>query len=261
MSRFLKLEKLDPYRLLGSVLRRSRSGMQTAFDAAFESHARCTELLEEYRWSRMSTNAIFNQFGYEREGARTRRPSIDEATLERTYAEAQSEDLQADYQASIVVLFADDALQRFAKGVVGNAPGLDPGYGKECGTHRGSVKLTTLLRAGSNAIRHVSEWDDYPWMVEGGAVYPTLEAAKPGRERQAMESIVVFQKALGHGVTERIRDVQSMNIVIHVDGHLGTPNDGPQYARFEAAVIDAAREIAAHIGGDAPLRLSEELQL
>jgi hypothetical protein len=149
VSRFVKLEQLDPYRLFGSVVKRSRRGMKAAYDAAFTAYGRCNRLLDEHHWSRIdSDDAFFVQLGstHREWGLRPRRTRPSAEKLERIYAEAQAEDLQADYQASIVLLFADDALQRSARGVLGKAPGLEPGYGPEYGTHMGVVKFTTLLR-------------------------------------------------------------------------------------------------------------------
>jgi hypothetical protein len=233
--------------------------MKAAYDAAFAAHKRCTDLLTEHHWSQIDSDDVFEQFGLTSSGSglRRRRPTATEEDLERIYSEAQAEDLQADYQASIVLLFADDALQRFAKGVLGNAPGLTPGYGSEYGTHRGTAKFTTLLRAGTNAIRHVSEWDDYDWPRVFGAVYPTLDNCTNERERQDMSNIVVFQNVFGFGFTERIRDVQSMNILARVDGRLGT--ERTKYEHFEEAMVEAAREIAVKKGGTAPQQLKEEI--
>jgi hypothetical protein len=57
-----------------------------------------------------------------------------------------------------------------------------------------------------------------------------------------MGSITVLQRAFGIGIHERIRDVVSIRVIIAVDGRLGTePTD---YARFEAAIVVAAEEIA-----------------
>jgi hypothetical protein len=117
MSRFLKLDRLDPYRLFGSVLRRSRLGMKAAFDEAFAAHARCSELLKRHQWlSFDESRDVFAAFRHSRNG---RKPTATPGDLEQMYPDAQAEDLQADYQASIVVLFADDALQHFAKGLFG----------------------------------------------------------------------------------------------------------------------------------------------
>lgn len=158
------------------------------------------------------------------------------------------------------MLFADDTLQRFAKGVIGTAPGLGSGYGPEFGTHHGKVRLPAFLRAGTNAIRHVSEWEDHPWEIEHpGKIYPTLAECKNDRERKMMENIVVFQNVLGYGFHESIRDVQSMRILIQIDGKLGT--EPPDYNRFEHMLIETALAIAKERGTDAPARLDAELAL
>jgi hypothetical protein len=209
--------------------------MKGAYDGAFAAHHRCTELLREHQWA--SYDETLDPFsGAAQFTGATPRQRPSRAQLDRMYVDAQAEDLQADYQASIVILFADDTLQRFAKGVLGKAPGLEPGYGP---AYREGVRLTTLLRAGTNGIRHVSEWDDSDLPFP----YPDLSALpKKSRWRQPIDSITVIQRALGIGIYERVRDVVSMRVIIAVDGKLGTePTD---YARFEAAMVAAAEEIA-----------------
>lgn len=245
MSRFLKLERLDPYRLFGAVVRRSRLGMKAAFDEAFAAHTRCTDLLKEHQW--LSFDERKDVFGALHSSRNLSQPALTRADLDQMYLDAQAEDLQADYQASIVILFADDALQHLAKGLLGKAPGLHPGYG---GAYNG-VPLTTLLRAGTNALRHVSEWDDgtlpfpYPDLLELRTKAAEKTATKEEREwLQQMESIAIIQQAFGIGKHERVRDVVSMRIIIAVDGHLGSP-DGPNYARFEDALMRAAFDVAA----------------
>lgn len=244
MSRFLKLERPDPYRLFGAMVRRSRLGMKAAFDEAFAAYTRCEDLLNEHQW--LSFDDRKDVFGalHSRNASRS---AVTRADLDQMYLDAQAEDLQADYQASIVILFADDTLQRLAKGLLGKAPGLHPGYG---GAYNG-VPLTTLLRAGTNALRHVSEWDDgtlpfpYPGVLELRAKAAEKTATKEQREwLQQMESIEIIQRAFGIGKHERLMDVVSMRIIIAVDGHLGS-TDGPDYARFENALIGAALHIAA----------------
>ena len=256
VTRFIKLERQDPYRLFASSLDAARLGMSNAYYAAFESYVRCSDLLKEHEWSQIDTDDLFEQLGlYD---SRLRRPTASQEELQRMYADAQAEDLQADYLAGILLLFADDTLQRFAKGVLGVAPGLGPGYGAEFGTHRGKVRLTALLRAGTNAIRHISEWDDYRWEIEHpGKVYPTLPECKNDYERQIMKNIVVFQNVLGWGLNERIRDVQSMRILIQIDGRLGS--DPPDYDRFEQALSATAHEIARAKDENAVARLEAEL--
>jgi hypothetical protein len=259
MPRFLKLETLDPYELFASTMSTSRFAMRNAYAAAFEAHSRCSELLREHHWSQIETDDIFEQMGLYDSGL-PKRPVPPRAELDRMYAQAYAEDLQADYLAGVLLLFADDALQRFAKGVLGTAPGLGDGFGLQYGDHRGKVRLTALLRAGTNAIRHVSEWDDYPWNVlHPGKVYPMLEECATERERKILENIVIFQKALGYGIHERIRDVQSMRILIQIDGHLGA--EAPDYGRFEEAVLAAALEIASVNRAAGSVRLEDSLAL
>ncbi len=238
MSRFVKLERLDPYTLFGSVLRRSRLAMKAAYDEAFAAHHRCTELFREHQWASFDdARGPFSVASQIAGALPQQRRSKEE--LDQMFVDAQAEDLQADYQASIVVLFADDTFQRFAGGVLGKGPGLNPGYGP---TYGGGVQLTTLLRAGTNTIRHVSEWDDssLPFPYPDPSTLP-----KKSPWRQPMESITVIQRAFGIGIHERIRDVVSMRVIVAVDGKLGTePTD---YTRFEAAIVQAAREIAAEV--------------
>jgi hypothetical protein len=56
-----------------------------------------------------------------------------------------------------------------------------------------------------------------------------------------MENIVVFQSVLGSGFHESTRDVQSMRILIQINGKLGT--EPPDYSRFENALIETALAI------------------
>ncbi len=96
MSRFVKLERLDPYTLFGSVLRRSRLAMKAAYDEAFSAHHRCTELLREHQWA--SFDEMHNPFErplrITNEIPERQRSRED---LDRMYSDAQAEDLQADY--------------------------------------------------------------------------------------------------------------------------------------------------------------------
>lgn len=257
MPRFLKLETLDPYELFASTMSTSRFAMRNAYSAAFEAHLRCSDLLRQHTWSQVDTDDVFEQIGLYDSGL-PRRQVPSRTELDRMYAQAYAEDLQADYLAGVLLLFADDALQRFAKGVLGVAPGLGDGFGPQYGDHRGKVRLTALLRAGTNAIRHVSEWDDYPWNeLHPRKVYPTLEECATDRERRILENIVVFQRVLGYGIHERIRDVQSMRILIQIDGRFGT--EEPNYDRFEEAVLATAREIASANGPAASVCLENAL--
>lgn len=262
MTRFVNPYRQDSYRVLASTLSVSRLAMKAAYDAAYVAYVRCTDLLHEHMWSQVDTENVFEQLGLtlDESALTPRRPTKTHVELQEMYAESYAQDLQADYQAGMVLLFADDGLQRFAKGLLESAPGLGPsGYGRESGTHRGKVKLTAFLRAGTNAIRHVSEWDDYPWSERHpGVVYPDLADCRTDREREMISNIEIFQKVLGLGISERIREPLSMRVLIQVDGKL-FPDSPMAYARFEKEVIAAAREIADVKGGEAPTRLEEQL--
>jgi hypothetical protein len=138
-----------------------------------------------------------------------------------------------------LILFADDALWRYARVLLGKAPSIDPENLREYGAAYGGVKLTTLLRAGTNAIRHVSEWDERFQKLP----YPDLSKLdKTSKDYQPMLSIDIIQRAFGVGRHELIRDVVSWRIVVAVDGLYNSAK--PDYLRFETAIVSAAREIA-----------------
>lgn len=152
------------------------------------------------------------------------------------YANAIAEDSHCDMQATIIVLFADDLLQRFGHRVLGKKVGLH-GFGP---LYRG-VHLTSLLRATTNCVRHVSEWEDLAFP------YPEPAEAKSNDERVAIGNIKVLQTAYGIGKHERIRDFVSWHTVVTVDGLYGT--HPPAYQRFEDALVEGARDIAREGGG------------
>jgi hypothetical protein len=178
------------------------------------------------------------------------------------WSNAAAEDFQADHQAAPVILTADDALQRFAKGVYGTAPGLDPGFGPKFGSTNTPVHLTTLLRAGTNTLRHVSEWDGNlklrgPHPDRPGDPYPDPTKLKEGSTAWlALQNIAVLRRAFGIGKSEPIRDVVSFRVLAAVDRQIPQPS----YERFETAVMDAARDIARQHGPPGALaRLEAEL--
>jgi hypothetical protein len=82
------------------------------------------------------------------------------------WIDAIAEDFQADQQAAPVILTADDALPRFGKQVLKMAPVLKRGFGPRFGATNTPVHLTMLLRAGTNTLRHVSEWDNNPKLCD-----------------------------------------------------------------------------------------------
>lgn len=256
MSIFLNLERFNPHRLFATVLSRSRLSMTTAYQASFAAHSRCVDLLERHRYGTASLEGHLD-FPVYPDGSTTMAPTMNREDLDGLWVEAVAEDIQADQQAGPVILTADDALQRFAKGVLKKAPGLNPGYGPTYGPSYGPpVHLTTLLRAGTNTLRHVSEWDENPNLR---LPYPDPAVLKPGSaEWQAMQTINVIQRAFGIGKNELIRNPVSSRVLVAVDGQLGTAD--PSYERFEDAVIAAARDIAANASLRAVKDLDEDLK-
>lgn len=251
MSLFVNFDDLDPYTLFAAAVRRTRLAMCNAFDAAFKAYNDACSLLERHAYENIhDEHGVYELMGLEHV---RKTPRMNPEALKQLHAQAVAEDRQADYQAAPVLLFADDALQRFAKGLLGRAPSVSaPGYGPEYRTNAGKVKLTRILRAGTNTIRHVSEWDDAGMPFP----YPAL-GSLPAKSkwRQPMESIEIIQQVFGIGMHERIRDPVSMRILIRVDGVLGTGK--PAYERFETAVLEAAFEIAA-VKGEAATKLLRE---
>ena len=118
MSRFLNLHRPDPYRLFEAVLRRSRLGIRAAYDAAFAADLRCKELMQEERFLGARGQPFgFPLFGGDVDAGRFITPEVVERRA-ALWAEAQAEDLQTDFQASVVVLWADDTLRRFERSVL-----------------------------------------------------------------------------------------------------------------------------------------------
>lgn len=85
MTRFLKLDRQDPYRLFVSAIEVSRLAISNAYYAAFDAYQRCTELLREHEWSQIDTDDIFEQLGLYDSGA-ARRPTASQEELQRMYA-------------------------------------------------------------------------------------------------------------------------------------------------------------------------------
>jgi hypothetical protein len=259
MSLFVNFEDLDPYVLFGAVLRRSRLSMQAAYEASFAAYLRCIRLLEDYRFG---SAPRFGPLGFpvfaQTEGDL---PQISPAELDAMWSDAIAEDFQADHQAAPVILTADDALQRFAKGVRGKGPGLNPGFGQKFGSTSTPVHLTTLLRAGTNTLRHVSEWVDNPELRgphgdQPGEPYPDPAHLQRGSTAWlAMENISVLRRAFGIGKSDPINQVVSFRVLAAVDREI--PN--PSYDRFAAAVLEAARDIARQGPSDALPRLEAAL--
>ena len=251
MPRFILMDRLNPHQLFAATMRRSRYSMQIAYGEAFRASNQCNALVKEALHAQLDPQDSF-PFGSQ--------PAVPESALpeagyvDRLYSEAQAEDFQADQQSSLLILFADDALWRYARVLLGRPPSIDPADLREYGPEFGGVKLTSLLRAGTNAIRHVSEWDDRFKILP----YPELsELSKKSTDYQSMQSIDILQRAFGIGRHELIRDVVSWRIVVAVDGLYGTAS--PDYNRFESAIVSAAREIAEAGPSNASALLESEL--
>lgn len=272
MSRFLNLGDTEPYRLFGAVLRRSRLGMQEAHRAAFAADARCTELQQEERFvgARQSYGFPFSAFvgdiSAEVDPASSAKNSERRDDL---LAEAQAEDLFADQQSPVLILWADDTLRRFCRGVLKKHPTFTNGYGPLYGSpapQGDPVHLTSLLRAATNTLRHVSEWDDNPELVFpydkkplSGTTDEKTDEQKLNEKKaqEARRSIKILVRAFGIGKHEPIRDVVSWRTLVAIDGNLGTAP--PDYQRFEDAILIAAREIADEAGQESRSLLETEL--
>ncbi len=242
MSRFVRLELHDPYVTFATTLRRLRPAIERAYYAAFAASDASNEAMKLYRWETFSDPLVPEILGSM--FPKVERSGIDPEVL---YAGAIAEDLHCDMQATIVVLFADDLLQRFSRKVLEKKIGLE-GYGP---LYRG-VHLTSLLRATTNCVRHVSEWEDCPFP------YRDLKDAESNDERIAIRNIAILQEAYGLGKYERIRDFVSWHTVVTIDGLYGT--HPPDYRRFEDALIEGARDIARRAGGTASADLEKLLQ-
>ncbi len=243
MSRFVRMEIHDPYVTFATTLRRLRPAIERAYYAAFAASDASNGALKEYRWASFDDSYASELMG--KMLPRIERDSVDREIL---YANAIAEDLHCDMQATVVVLFADDLFQRFAQKVLGKKIGLD-GYGP---LYRG-VHLSSLLRATTNCVRHVSEWEDLPFP------YHELKDAESIDERKAIQNIEVLQKAYGIGKHERIRDFVSWNTVVTIDGLYGT--NPPDYQRLEDAIVEGARDLAKAAGPQEEERLARVLTL
>lgn len=243
MSRFLNLNRYDEYERVAVTLRRMREPMRRAYIAAVEASNLCNDMLDESMRRAMAHNRdALNVFRNPTRSA----DADDMRSAHEIHLAAEDEDSTADWQASVVVLFADDVLRRFKRRVLPESRQRE-GFGK---TYNGGVRLTELLWAGANAIRHVSEWDDDEKLI---FPYDPAKIKEGSKQERAWGNITVFQRAFGKGIHERIREVQSWAIVCTMDGLYGTHE--PDYARIEEVIVQAARNIAEAAGEDARQRL------
>jgi hypothetical protein len=249
MPRFLNLNQLEDYDQLAHALRRARSPMERAYLASVEASNLCNDMLDEsmYRSAMAQEYDALDMF---MERPRSADPAKDMQKARELHVAADGEDMQADWQASVVVLFADDVLRRYKRRVLPKKRQRES-FGP---TYNDGVRLTELLWAGGNAIRHASEWDDDEDLV---FPYDPAKIEKGSNQERAWGNIRVFQRAFGRGIHERIREQQSWAVLCTMDGLYGTHE--PDYARIEEAIVKAAREIAEAAGRDALERLQAAL--
>ena len=250
MSRFLNMSQYNEFERLAVSLRRMREPMRRAYMSAVDASDLCNDMLDEsmYRSARAHEGDVLSMF---MNVPRSDDPAEDMRSAHEIHLAAEDEDGTADWQASVVVLFADDVLRRFKRSVL-PAERQRECFGK---TFNGGVRLTELLWAGANAIRHVSEWDDDENLV---FPYDPAKIEEGSNQERAWKNIVVFQRAFGKGIHERMREMQSWAIVCQMDGLYGTHE--PDYARIEEAIVQAARDIAEAAGEDAVRSLNAALK-
>jgi hypothetical protein len=194
VGRFLNFGQYDPSEQFAVTLKRSRPAIERAYLAAVEASDRCNALLDESMHRRLNTDGALADLGLV---PATQDIAAEVQLADQLHLEAEVEDMQTDWQASVVVLFADDVLRRFTRRVLETRTALEPGYGP---TYLGG-SVTTLLQAGANAIRHVSEWDDDNTLA---FPYDPSKIAKGSDAERAWRNIHVFQRAFGVGKHERI---------------------------------------------------------
>jgi hypothetical protein len=99
MSLFMKLDLSDPYDTFAVVMRRSRMAMERTFEAAFNAHKRCRELLHDHLWQSVNVSDPlgFALFGTP-QGWNPEPNSREE--LDRMWLDAIAEDFQCDHLAA-----------------------------------------------------------------------------------------------------------------------------------------------------------------
>ena len=234
MSRFVRLMKLSPIEQFISDLVIGRPSYEEAYRTAWAATKQANRLMTQADMAQFVKPDHTDPFGVSWLHPHT--PSIDIETLHR---QAQEQDRRADLQAMLVIHCADQSLRRLALALDIEPERIARGFGR----HFNDVPLTSLLQHTMNAARHVGQWDDDPNLV-----VPYDRATTPKQAKRALGSIEVLQKALGVGLYERICEAPCWTVLKifdgkFLDGKLGESQ--PDYGRFEAAVIDAAREIIA----------------
>jgi hypothetical protein len=164
-------------------------------------------------------------------------------TSEEDRTAAYAEDIAGNHQASIVLLAVDDSLQRLAAGLGMRTLSLGLHAGP---VYHNGVFFTSLIRACTNAIRHVSEWDDRIDRDDGDAgklYFPYDDPRNVGQ--RALESITILQRALGVGIHERLYMAPCLDVLMTVDGQWYDQKTPADFGQLEAAVLSARDEIVA----------------
>jgi hypothetical protein len=223
MPLYPQIYVLAPAAKLAVVLERSRPTLRRLHADAFSAMDEC----------RGASKAFLAAFGVH-VGPPARPPDLIDDSLALTMFAAER---RAQALANAILLLVDDALGSYARRLY-----VDGGVGSAFGPSYGGVHLSSLLRAATNAIRHAAEWADDP-DVPGPADprWNESDAKRAYEARRALKSIRPLCAALNLG--ERVNDYVSIETLIVVDGRYGS-EDGVDYARFEAAVVQAARDIA-----------------
>lgn len=208
---FVRLYKSEPVSLFDATWSAARTSLQRAYESAFEAASR--------------RNAHMDLWNASKEG--------------RTAAYA--EDIAGNHQASIVLLAADDALQRLAAGVGVEALSLRLHAGP---VYRHGVHFTSLIRACTNAVRHVSEWDDHVDRDDGDSrklYFPYSDPRNVGQ--RALQSITVLQEALGVGIHDRLYMAPCLDALMVIDGQWYDQKVPADFSQFEGAVLAARDKI------------------
>lgn len=219
MSAFVRLSKLDPIPLFAADMVHARPALKAAYLDAFSAQVESNNSLDRYIRQAVKSDATADQ---------------------KLLARGRAAEIRADRQATVVLLAADDSLQRLGKALL-HKP-LGPGLA--FGPIYNGVPLTRLLRATTNAIRHVSEWDDNKELVFPYAAPATV---KNRDLKRALENIAVLQHAFGVGKHERIWSAPAFSMLALLDGKFGT--DAPNYHRVESAIFDTAEAIISAVDG------------
>lgn len=217
MPRFIELTNFDAFEQFAAEIQRARKPLSFAYCHSFQAFERSRDLLKE-------SERVSGWYG----------GGANQDVAHALHNDAYTSDVQAEMFASTAILLADDLLRRFYRQLFGKPLPFEPGYGK---AHNGDVRLTTLLQAGGNAIRHVSWWADnlkFP--------YPEDDAGLTNDGKKALANIRVIEKAFGSfgGPWNR---PPTWDILFWMNaGSDSKPDDN--YDNFEAAIVDAALEMA-----------------